>query len=406
MFLLSAVKKDLGRLRRDPLGLATSLGIPLVLVTLITLVFGGGGAVPQGRLLVADEDGTLLSQALTGVFSREPLAKMLVVETTRREEGRRRMDRGDASALLIVPKGFEDAYLQNQPVQLQLVTNPAQEILPRIIGETLSIAVDGGFYLRRVAAVPLSGIALSIAANGSPTDAAVADGSVALNRLGQSLAKFLNPPLIGLDLRVVAAKRENQNIAALFLPSMIFMGLLFVANAHALDIWREHAWGTLRRLATTPASLAAFLGARLISLAVILSAVALTGVAGMRWVAHIPVASLPLAVLWNVLSGLAFYLLLIAIALYTSNQRTANVVGNLVIFPLSLVGGSFFPFEMMPPWMASIGRYTPNGWAVTEFKAFVAGSAHAMNFLVASGCIALAGSFLFFVALRRIRKLA
>ena len=46
-----------------------------------------------------------------------------------------------------------------------------------------------------------------------------------LNRLGQSLAKFLNPPLIGLDLRVVAAKRENQNIAALFLPSMIFMGL-------------------------------------------------------------------------------------------------------------------------------------------------------------------------------------
>ena len=68
-FLWTAVRKDLGRLRRDPMGLATSLGIPLVLVTLITLVFGGGQAAPHGRLLVADEDGTLLSQALTGVNS-------------------------------------------------------------------------------------------------------------------------------------------------------------------------------------------------------------------------------------------------------------------------------------------------------------------------------------------------
>src|ERR1700675_2702050 len=119
-FLLAVVRKDLGRLRRDPLALATSLGIPLVLVTLITMVFGGGQAVPQGRLLVADEDGTLLSQALTSAFSREPLSKMIVMETTGREEGRRRMDRGDASALLIVPKGFQEAFFQNRPIQLQL----------------------------------------------------------------------------------------------------------------------------------------------------------------------------------------------------------------------------------------------------------------------------------------------
>src|ERR1700691_5200410 len=131
-FVWTAVRKDLGRLRRDPLSLATSLGIPLVLVTLITLVFGGGQAAPQGRLLVADEEGTLLSLALPSVFGREPLSKMLVMETTGREEGRRRMDHGDASALLIIPKGFQDAVFQNQPAQLRLVTNPAQSILPNI----------------------------------------------------------------------------------------------------------------------------------------------------------------------------------------------------------------------------------------------------------------------------------
>jgi ABC-type multidrug transport system permease subunit len=400
-FLLAVVRKDLGRLRRDPLALATSLGIPLVLVTLITMVFGGGQDMPQGRLLVADEDGTLLSQALTRAFSREPLSKMLLIETTGREVGRRRMDRGDASALLIVPKGFQDAFLQNHPVQLQLVTNPAQEILPNIVEETLSIVVDGGFYLQKL--VPLS--LLNLAAGQTPSDDTVARISVAFNRFAKTLTKYLNPRLIDLELHVTAEKRESQGLAAIFLPAMLFMGLLFVGNAYALDIWKEQSWGTLRRLATMPVSMGAFLGGRLISLALILSAVALIGVAGMQWFAQVPVASFPLATLWLVLSGTAFYLFLVTIAVHASGQRAANVIGNLVVFPLSLLGGSFFPFEMMPDWMASIGRLTPNGWAVKEFKAFVAGSANIKDFLIGAACMAAVGSFLFLLTLRRMRKL-
>jgi ABC-type multidrug transport system permease subunit len=399
-FLWTAVRKDLSRLRRDPLALGTSIGIPLVLVTLITLVFSGGQATPQGRLLVADEDGTFLSQALSAAFNREPLSKMFVVETTGREEGRRRMDRGDASALLIVPKGFQDAVFQDRPTQLQLVTNPAQTILPNIIEETLSTAVDGGFYLQRVAAVPLR----SISTGQTPTDETIVRASIAFTRLGRSLSKYLNPALIDLELNVTAEKQESQNVAAFFLPAMLFMGLLFTGNSYALDIWKEKSWGTLRRLATTPVSLAAALGGRLISLALILSGAALVGVGGMHWLAHVPVASVLLATLWLILSGTAFYLFLLTIAVHASSPRAANVVGNLVVFPLALLGGSFFPFEMMPDWMASIGRFTPNGWAVTLFKGFVAGSAHVRDLLIGAGWMAAVGSILFFISVRRLRR--
>ena len=402
-FLLAAVTKDLHRMRRDPWALAISLGIPLALVILVTLVFGGNGgqATPQGRLLVADEDKTVLSEALTGAFSREPLSKMIVLETTGRAEGRRRMDRGDASALLIIPKGFQDAFLQNQPAQLQLVTNPAQAILPEIIEQTLSIMVDGGFYVQKLAAAPLR----TLTTEKTPDDETIARASVAFSRLGRSLAKYLNPPLIDLDLHVAAEQSDNQNVAAIFLPAMLFMGLLFIGNSHALDIWKEQAWGTLRRLATTPGSLGTFLGARLLSLAPILLGVAVAGVAGMRWFAHVPVSSLSLATLWLVLSGTVFYLLLVAVAVHASSQRAANVTGNLVVFPLALLGGSFFPFEMMPDWMASIGRFTPNGWAVTQFEAFVGGSAHMKDFAAGAGYMAIAGSLLFLVTVRRMRRL-
>jgi ABC-type multidrug transport system permease subunit len=133
--------------------------------------------------------------------------------------------------------------------------------------------------------------------------------------------------------------------------------------------------------------------------------VALLAVTGIRWVAGVPVANVPLAALWLMFFGAAFYLLQVTIALHASNQRTANVVGNLVVFPLSLIGGSFFPFEMMPDWMASIGRLTPNGWAIVRFKAFIAGSAHGKEFLTGDACIAAAGAILFVLALRGIRRL-
>lgn len=399
-FLRAAVRKDLTRLRRDPLALATALAIPLVLVTLVTLIFGGQQAAPQGRLLVADEDQTILSQALTGAFNREPLSKMVVTETTATAEGLRRMDSGDASALLIIPKGFQSAFLQNQPAQLQLVKNPAQAILPSIIEETLSIAVDGGFYLQREAAIPLR----SLTAMRQPSDQTVAQVSVAFNRFGRTLTKYLNPSLIGLEMSVTAEQRQNQGVAAIFLPAMIFMGLLFISNSHALDIWKEQSWGTLRRLATTPVSLGTLLGGRLIALAAILFGVALAGVAGMRWFAQVHVASVPLATLWLVLSGMGFYLLLATITVYAPNQRAANVIENLVIFPLALMGGSFFPFEMMPDWMARIGRFTPNGWAVTQFKALVAGTAHARDFAIGAAYLVAGGSVLFLITVSRMRR--
>jgi ABC-type multidrug transport system permease subunit len=38
-----------------------------------------------------------------------------------------------------------------------------------------------------------------------------------------------------------------------------------------------------------------------------------------------------------------------------------------------MLGGTFFPFEAMPKWLAAIGQYTPNGWAVMQFKEIISG---------------------------------
>ena len=90
----------------------------------------------------------------------------------------------------------------------------------------------------------------------------------------------------------------------------------------------------------------------------------------------------PLALLWTAIVGSGLTLLLILVQLWASSQRTGGLLTNLVTFPLLMIGGSFFPFEAMPEWMASIGKWTPNGWALLELKELLFGDFEPARFAV------------------------
>jgi ABC-type multidrug transport system permease subunit len=401
-FIAVAARKDLRRIRRDPFSLAVWLGIPVVLAAMLSLLFGREPVAPQGRLLVADEDATFLSQAFSAAFTRGPLGKMILVEKTTAEEGRARIGRGDASAFLVIPKGLQQAFLENRPARLTLLTNPSQRILPQIVEETLSIATDAGFYLRQVAGDQLR----VFTGKAAPADETIATSAVAFNRIGQSVRRYLDPPLIELDTAVVAESRPKQSksFVALLFPTTLFMSLLFIANGLAFDIWRERMAGTLRRLAMSPVSMRAFLAGRLVTVAMVVAAVGALGLGALMALAGLPAARVPGAALWIVLAGCVFFLLLLLLALQPSTPRAASVWGNLVILPLMMVGGGFMPFEMMPDWMARVGRLTPNGWALARFTAILDGAAGPLDVALACAGLTALGAAAFLLAARSLRR--
>jgi len=388
--------KDLLLLRRDPFSVMTWAGIPLVIGLLMRLVFGGGDARPQGLLLIADQDQTLVSGLLTGMYRQDPLDKMLTVESVDADRGRTRMNSGDASALLIVPQGFQDAVLRNQPCRLELITSASQRIVPKMVRETLENVVDGAFYLQKVA-----GDELSRVDEPDSSDEAVVRRSLAYNRIARSVAKYLSPPAIELHTAVAAEK--NVSTSDFFFPNMIFMALLMMANGLSAEMWKERAFGTLRRLAVSPAPLSAFLLGRLAAVALTYSAVGLAAVTVARYLAGVTVANLPQAAAWAAFAGTMFFLFLLPLTAYSSAQRLADVRGNLIVFPLMLVGGCFFPFEAMPAWLSRIGRFLPNGLAVTEFKKILSGTASGPHLAAVAAALAAAGAAAFLFSLRGIR---
>jgi ABC-2 type transport system permease protein len=145
------------------------------------------------------------------------------------------------------------------------------------------------------------------------------------------------------------------------------------------------------------------LAGRVIAVALLYSLVGGVGVAATRWLGGPTVVHLAPAVVWAMLAGTVFYLFMLPLSLHASSERGADVLGNLIVFPLALIGGCFMPFEMMPNWMAAIGRVTPNGWAVTQFRAILGGSAEPRSLAIGAACLIAVGAVGFVISVRRMR---
>ena len=123
-FLLTSAAKDVRRRLADPLALAIWAGIPILVGGLIGAMSGGGTAALKAHVLVADQDQTMVS----GLLADSSWGGLLETEAVELEDGRRRMDEGEATALLVVPEGFQEAVLHERPAELRLLTNAPKAI--------------------------------------------------------------------------------------------------------------------------------------------------------------------------------------------------------------------------------------------------------------------------------------
>jgi hypothetical protein len=348
-------------------------------------------------------------------------ASVVNAEEVAEAEGRRRIAAGEATALLFIPPGFSGAVLRGDPAVLRLVTNPSERILPGIVEEWLEVLVDAVFYAQRLLGDDLRAMAEGPPKGGSAMpDAWVADLSVRINRLVTSTADWLTPPVIALETtsaedatRAPAdsaaadpAGGARRSFALAFVPGLLLMALLFVAQNLAEDFWREREAGTLRRAAITPHGLPGALygktlfGTLLLGVISVAPLVAGWAYFGLAW------PLLPVALAWCILSGLLLLSMMTLLMLLATTRRNAHMLGMAVTFPLMMLGGSFFPFHMMPAGMAAIGRLTPNGWALSRLLEIVLGQMRPGPLLASGAGIAALIAALLAISLRRLRTFA
>jgi len=384
-FTLTSFKKDLARWRQDVLSTLIWISIPLMIGGLITALMGSD-VKPHGVLLMVDQDESFLSELIAGAYSAGELGELISVEKTTLEEGTERINDGEASGLLIIPDGFGDAFLNSEPVTLTLKTNPSQTILPGIITNVTEILLDAGFYAHQLFGDEIEAIKNM---GDEPGDTAVGAMAITIQHKIDAVAPQLFPPIIDIEIVEPPPKEPTPPLALLFLPGIILMAVMFAANGIAGDWWREREQGTLRRLVYAPGQLGSFVAGKALAAAVIIGLVGgvtlLIGFLyhGISW------SKLPSSLIWISISGVALFSWFAALQMLFSSQKTASVISSMLLFPLLMVGGSFFPLAVLPGWIAAIGRASPNGFVAhrltLEITATAAWSIDLSSWLIVIG---------------------
>jgi ABC-type multidrug transport system permease subunit len=216
------------------------------------------------------------------------------------------------------------------------------------------------------------------------------------------------PPVLDVELERVGQPpgATPPDFGELAMPGFLIMAVIFVAQTASDDAWAEKEQGTLRRALASPRSLAGFLGGKVLAVGGLVALVSCVGLVVAAALFGYSLWTLPGALLWCVFAGMALFALLLLIQLFASSRRAGSLLYMIVVFPLIMLGGSFFPFEAMPAWMRAVGELTPNGVAVVQLKDILLARVDPAAFLRAVVALSVPALAAFLLSLWRLRRFA
>jgi len=371
------VRKDFRRKWKNPAVILGFLFIPLVFTLIFGMVFGSGGekTLPQVKIFAVDNDQSLVSGFMLGALTQGELNELIDLEEIEEEEGRKLLDRGKASALLIIPENFGDNIWEGQPTEILLIKNPAEQFLPQIAEEIIDTMTLGLSSLRQVFAGELDTIRKFAELEEFP-DETISALSLQFKGRIDGMSKYLIPPVISIKQITLSEEKEevsDLSVQAYILPAIAVMFLLFICNAVFEDILSEKESGTLMRLRVSPVNLREYIWSKIVTSTLIgilcTSFLIILGrvIFSINWGDPVSIALLVLCL--NILiAGFISFLFS-----FVRTERQAGALLTTVILLMSMLGGSMVPVENYPPAILKFSKLTLNYWGITAFKNIMRG---------------------------------
>ncbi len=375
---------DLRIFLSDRANLVGLLIIPTVLTIVLGLISGRG--LPTINIAIVDNDqSTQSADVITEIEAINERFRIRLLENGV-ENGRQRVVDGDFTALLVIPDGFGTAIENFEAVTLDFYSNE-ETTTPSAIQP----AIDA--VIRRL--------------NGSIVAAQV--GSSVADDLGvevdtqliyETANEILSQNPVIIDYSVTALEDDgtqsgfNQSV-----PGMGTMFVLFTILGGMAVLIRERQQWTLQRLVVMPVSRAEILGGKILAyftLGLIQFAVVfLIGFGfgldyGSNWIGIILIAiSFSLAA-----TALTFML---ATLLRTEGQ--AGQLTTLLGLSLAALGGAWWPLDIVPDFMKTIGHLSPIAWAMDGFQDIIWYNRGLMDVLPEVGVLLAIAGVLFLIAI-------
>jgi len=372
--------KDMKLIFRDPTALIMMLLAPFLITLGMGLITGRFSAntnsgISNIPVAIVNQDEGELGKALEAVFSSDELADLLEPTfAATPAEARQLVEADQASAAIIIPQNFSASIIPDErgsttgeTVQISFIANsnsPTYSGILRSILDAFLTQVEVG---RIGAEVTLS----QVAQTGKLTPELAAQlGAVLGTEFGQQSAQA-QP--IQLENTTASGSAVKFDLLMYFAPGMALMFLMFAVTYGGRSLLLENRTGTLPRLLQTPTGSAQILGGKV--LGIFLTAVS-------QLTILIGGTSLLFRLDWGEPLGVVLLILAAAFAasgwgsfmatLFKTPAQVANF-GSIVMLVFGLLGGSFFDMSLLPRWVSTLSKITPNAWGLQGFTTLAGG---------------------------------
>lgn len=167
-----------------------------------------------------------------------------------------------------------------------------------------------------------------------------------------------SPP--ALKLVALSILPERYRFIEFFVPGIIAMAIMTSCLSNALNMNAElRQKGILRKLATTPITGADWLASSIVYQLIlsVISTVAILLVSYFVFDVRLHIGMwLPLIIVVEVVAFVGIGMLLTPFA---KEAESASAVANAFLFPMMFLSGTFFPVEMMPPFLQAFAKLLP-----------------------------------------------
>lgn len=334
---------------KSPGALVMMFGLPLVLI----FIFGamGGGQAADGTaypVALMDDDGSLASRKFAAALTEAP--SLLVWPGTDADLPQLFADKKIIAAIRI-PLGFEAAIAAGHPPDLTVMTAPEGNahiaVRPTVTRQAMILSSD---YRLAMRLSETAGTSLEAAYDHIAAERAAMGASLNVTE-GRALPS--------------GQKTGQVHVPSLGFVVMFVMMMIFFQTGVILQERRDGTWN---RLLMTPASRASILGGYLLSFF-------LTG--AVQFAGLVILTSLIFDVYWGpvlpltVMAG-SFILcatgLGLLVASLVKTQEQQGVAGTIAIVATSMLGGVYWPLDVVSETMRRIGYFTPQAWAMDGFR--------------------------------------
>lgn len=360
--VFALVRLDVAQVFKDRSQLFGMIALPLLLTLFFGLMLGGSGE-SRVSVALADADGSEASVLAARLVREEPSFR--VVEATP-ARARILVGRGDVAAAVILPSGFGNAVRLGQQAEIELVKDP-RDTAAIAVGQVIEgvagrIAADA-----RIADIALRTLEDLAAPPGAPPHGP----TPSFDDLYKNADAAWEPrPPVTVDSREVRASavRGDRTVPmgfSQFSLGFTVMFVLFIAFNGAGGILEERENGTLARLLTTPTSKTVLLAGKLLGVYTTCLAQALIMISVGAFVFRVPWGNDPLgvAVIVGVYALAATGLGLLLSSIVRTRSQISSL-GSVLAVVLAMLGGCYWPIDIVSPTMRSIAWFTPTGWAM------------------------------------------